>query len=151
MWDIFLKILAAIFIAAISSWITVQLSLKRFRSERWWEKKVEAYSNLIEVLHNSKAFIHHLNESMKGDRLSEERFNELQKRYKVAKDEIFKSGDIGAFLLSPEAINRLRQYQKEDNEALKKGFLEGLPFSCAATDACLNDIIEIARRDLKAE
>ncbi len=31
----------AILIAAVSSWITVQLSLKRFRDEKWWEKKVQ--------------------------------------------------------------------------------------------------------------
>ena len=43
-------------IAAISSWITVQLSLRRFRTERWWERKAEAYERIIGALHDSKVF-----------------------------------------------------------------------------------------------
>ena len=54
--EIFLKVLSGIAIAAISSWITVQLSKHKFRSERWWEKKVGAYERVIEAFHNSKKF-----------------------------------------------------------------------------------------------
>jgi len=49
MAEVALSIFTAIVIAAISSWITVQLSLRKFRAERWWERKAEAYSKIIEA------------------------------------------------------------------------------------------------------
>ena len=54
--DFLIGIPAAILIAAVSSWITVQLALRRFRRERWWERKTDAYTKVIEALHNSKEF-----------------------------------------------------------------------------------------------
>lgn len=49
----FLKVLPGIAIAAGSSWITVQLSRHKFRSEKCWEKKVTAYERVIQAFHNS--------------------------------------------------------------------------------------------------
>lgn len=43
----FVLSVAASIITAIA---TVRLSLSRFRSERWWERKADAYSRLIEEL-----------------------------------------------------------------------------------------------------
>lgn len=37
-----------ILIAAASSWITVQLSMRRFRAEWLWKMKADAYSAIIE-------------------------------------------------------------------------------------------------------
>lgn len=54
--ELFLKFLVGIAIASLSSWITVNLSLKRFRTEKWWEKKSEVYASLLGTLHDSKAF-----------------------------------------------------------------------------------------------
>ncbi len=38
-------IFTGIIIAVVSSWITVQLSLKKFQKEKLWERKLEAYKN----------------------------------------------------------------------------------------------------------
>jgi hypothetical protein len=54
--DVVLALSTGILIAAVSAWITVQLSLRRFRTERWWERKVEAYERIIGALHDAKAF-----------------------------------------------------------------------------------------------
>ena len=65
--EIVASALTTIMIAAVSSWITVQLSLRRFRTEKWWERRVAAYERLIEVLHHSKAFFErHLKASSRG-------------------------------------------------------------------------------------
>ncbi len=48
-----LNILTGIVIAVISSLIATHLALKRFRTEKWWERKVDAYLKIIEALHNS--------------------------------------------------------------------------------------------------
>ena len=54
--EFFLKFLVGIAIAILSSFITVRLSLARFRSEKWWEKKVTSYEKVIEAFYFSKKF-----------------------------------------------------------------------------------------------
>ena len=67
-------IIGGIIVGAVSAWITVQLSLRKFRTEKWWELKVEAYSKIIGALHNSKAFAdEHLNAHNRGYKISEEK------------------------------------------------------------------------------
>ena len=46
MWDLFTSILVAVVVAVI----TVRLSMKSFVSQRWWERKAEAYSKIMEQL-----------------------------------------------------------------------------------------------------
>ena len=56
MTEIVLTLLTGIGIAAASSFITVRLSIKQFRTQRWWEKKVETYQKIIEAFHKSKKY-----------------------------------------------------------------------------------------------
>lgn len=146
------SILVGVIIAAASAWITVRLSLKRFRSERWWDRKVEAYERVIEALHHSKAFSDaHLNASHEGRELSEERDKDLRKRSAQAHIEIEKATDMGAFLLSDEAHERLKKYRKDTTEASDtphwEVYLQG---DLVATESCLADLIKIAKKDLRA-
>ena len=50
------NIAAGLFVAVVTSVVTVRLSIKRFRSERWWERKVEAYTDLLSSLSDSKRY-----------------------------------------------------------------------------------------------
>ena len=153
MFDTALAIFTGIVIAAVSSWITVQLSLKRFRSERWWERKVLAYEKIIGALHDSKAFADkHLEAEYNGRKISEEQDKELRARSKVAHEEIEKDIDIGSFLLSDEALSRLKQYQKDMEKASDtQMWVEYLEGDLAATSNCLKDLIQIAKKDLRAK
>jgi hypothetical protein len=152
-FDTALAILTGIVIAAVSSWITVQLSLRRFRSERWWERKVQAYEKIIGALHDSKAFSDkHLEAEYSGREIGEEKDKELRARSKVAHEEIEKAIDIGSFLLSDEALSRLKQYQKDMEKASDtQMWLEYLEGDLAATSNCLKDLIQIAKKDLRAK
>ena len=53
--DFFLPLFIALSIALVSAHITVRLALKRFRSEKRWLRKMEAYERIIEALHHLKA------------------------------------------------------------------------------------------------
>ena len=53
---VFITILTGIFIAGITSLITVHLSINKFRTEKWWERKADAYTQLLDALHNAKKF-----------------------------------------------------------------------------------------------
>jgi hypothetical protein len=76
--ELVLKALSAVAIAAFSSWITVYLSRNKFRSERWWEKKVAAYERVIDAFHKSKKFdSEHLRAEQLDITLDEARKTEL--------------------------------------------------------------------------
>lgn len=134
-----ISILIGTVIAAVSLWITVQLSLRRFRSEKWRERKTEAYERIIEALHHSKAFADaHLEAGYEGRDVSDQRDKLLRERSRQAHLEIEKAADIGAFILSDEAQERLKRYHAEAKDATNAPhwdtFLEGC---LSATDPCL--------------
>jgi len=148
-----LAVLTGILIAAVSSWITVQLSMRRFRAEWLWKRKADAYGAVIEALHNSKAFyIAHMSSVEQGKELSKERDNELGLRARQGHDAIQKAIDMGSFLLSQKALDRLGQYMKEsDAVSQNQDRYSYLDEHLAATIRCLEDIVPIAKEDLKAK
>lgn len=149
--DILTNILTGIIIAGTTAFITVQLSVKRFRQERWWEKQVRAYEKIIEALHYSKAFSDvHLNARYEGKEVSQDKDNELRMKSAEAHREIERTADVGGFLLSTEARDRIRRYRQEASAAKNTNdWIVYLEDDLAATSSCLEDLVKIARKDLK--
>ncbi len=149
--EIFLKVLSGIAIAATSSWITVELSKHKFRSERWWEKKVEAYERVIEAFHNAKKFdIEHMAAEERGSEVDEARDAELRSLAKAARDEILKASDIGSFVLSEAALKILANYEAEsENMPRQDTWYEHLELSWSVANRYMKEFIEEAKRDLK--
>jgi hypothetical protein len=146
-----------ILIVGIIGFAGVMLTLwyngKMAREQRWWEHKIEAYEKVIEALHNSKMFSEeHLEANYKGRDVPEDKDKELRRGAKLAHDEIIKVFDTGIFVLSENAMTRLRQYQKEADQASDTTiWTEYLEADLDATDRCLKDVIEIAKSDLKVK
>ncbi|RPA23346.1 hypothetical protein [Shewanella frigidimarina] len=149
--DILLKILAGLAIAGLSSLFTVYLSLAKFRTEKWWEKRAEAYSNLLGVLHDAKAFSEENLEAQYRDReLTKEEDEAVRLKSKKAESEIYRAMDVGAFYLSDNAIACLKIYKKESSEASKENSWVGyLTLDLDAANKCLNSMINIAKTDLQ--
>jgi len=149
--EIFFKVLSGIAIAAVSSWITVQLSKHKFRAERWWEKKVEAYERVIEAFHNSKKFdTEHMTAEERGREVDEARDAELRSLAKAARDEILKASDVGSFVLSEKALKILAKYEAEsDNMPRQDAWYEHLDHSWSIVNRYMKEFIEEAHRDLK--
>jgi len=77
---------------------------------------------------------------------------ELRRAIENARDEILKAMNIGAFLLSAEALSRLKQYQEDTKAALHEpSYFQYLEGELLAAENCIKDIIEIAKRDLKTK
>ena len=49
-------LIPGIIIACLASILTVRLAIRRFHEEKWWEKKQEMYSRLLEILHHLKKY-----------------------------------------------------------------------------------------------
>jgi hypothetical protein len=148
-----LDLAIALVIAVVSAWITVQLSLRRFRYERWWDRKAEAYERIIGALHHVKIFDSRNAEAEhQGKEMPEKAGDALRADAAAAHDEILKAIDIGALYLSDEAQSRLRQYRAEEHNAKdSQDWSKYLEADWKAADACLKDLIQIAKRDLRTK
>ena len=151
--ELITTIIGAIVISFVSSWITVQLSLRRFQAEKWWEIRVNTYKQLIGAFHDCKVFSEtYWNAEQDGWHweISNKDREILSRRFEEAMREIKRATDLAGFLLSDEALTRLKKFQKERREAIDEGEFTRMLFrQMKVSDSCLQDLIEIARRDLK--
>ncbi len=150
MGDFLASIGSGLFIAVASSFLTVHLSLRRFRTERWWDRKAETYSKVVEALYQSRRWTdRHLSEVYGEHEMTEEHKKELLAAAQAASLEIERVSTVGAFLLSEKAMSRLAQYKKDEKHASNTmSWGEHLERDWEAVSTCLTDIIEIAKEDL---
>jgi hypothetical protein len=133
----------------------VQLSLRRFYAEKWWERKADAYMAILESLyHMLDYFNEEVSEYFTEKNLPKETVEAHRARYQQAVDEIDKASAIGSFVIADEAINKLEEFHKARLEAdrnINITILSSLDFAevqIGLIRKCLRSILEIAQRDL---
>lgn len=153
MKDILINAAAAVLIAVISAFVTVKLSLRRFYSEKWWERKAKSYESIMEALHHMKKYCdEQVIAAIEDTKISETREQELEKRRKDAADEVSKAIDIGSFIISDEAVQLLSGLDKELHKAREEEtFWEFLDVQSTALGKTLPKLREIARKDLEVK
>ena len=145
-----IQAMVALVIAVFTAWLTVRLSLRRFRQERMWDRKAAAYERAIEALHNAKRFSsEHLDAYYKGKELEDEKADNLRKLSREARDEIRRAAEIGSFILSDQALGIIKTYENEiaDTKELTM-WQDYLDHDYGVTDKCLKQFIVEAKRDL---
>jgi hypothetical protein len=139
-----------IIIAVATSTITVWLALKRFRAERWWERKALAYSAIVESLHHMKRWCEEHIEALELHRdIPKDKEEALLVKFRKASEEIAKAQDVGAFIISNEAVKQLDALQKGLSSAENAEHLyDYLDMQLSPIIDCLNAIRKIAKNDL---
>ncbi len=146
--------------AVVSARVTLHYALKRFYFEKWWERKAEVYSSIFEALHHLKNYADHELASEKVVEPSlrpkvEKVLEELKEKMTDGTAEIRKRADIGAFVISEEAVSALRTLQKEldesaiDESGNARDWHEHLGLWLSAVKKCLESMRPIAEKDLK--
>lgn len=95
--------------AYITTIITVQLSLRRYRSEKWWERKAEVYSSLLDFLYDMQQ---NAASKLRMQEPTEEERLEFESRSKKASAEIRKIRTIGAYIISDKVWKILDEMEK---------------------------------------
>jgi hypothetical protein len=131
--------------------VTVRLALGRFREEKLWERRLDAYTSIIRDLHHIKRDASlNFDAEMGGRKLSDATQSELTSAVKSAQADLALHSDIGELLLSKEALAAIKLTVMELATASSKstsyqGFLD----DCyGIADAGLNAFRMIAKRDL---
>lgn len=138
-------------VALITATATVRLTLKRFYSEKWWERKSAAYTAIIEAMHHVREHADtNLAFSRRGINLPPEGDKLLTEKLQEAMAELLKQRDLGSFVVSEDAIALLNQLFSELDASTNTTHWEvHLELKLAALDKCLPEMRRIARNDLE--
>lgn len=149
-----ISFLSSVGVAVLASYVTVQLSLKNFYSQKWWESKAAAYSRIIESLYDLKRYLEH-RISIYGTEHEDEddQTGELEAKSSKGWDEIARVTGIGAYIVSDEAINQLKKLHEDRGAAFRNTntIYEYWVISLAALDTCIGHLRECAKKDLKVK
>ncbi len=116
MIPILTSLVPALFIAIVTSILTVRLSLRRFHAERWWEFKAEAYSRIVEALHQLMEYHAAMSESsMTGNDIGDNQQTELSANYQKAYSDLRKATRIGAYIISDKVAAALDALHKRSH------------------------------------
>jgi hypothetical protein len=143
-------------LAVFTSRLTVRLALRRFYSEKWWERKSAAYAAIIESMHHLREHADtNLVFETKDRKLPPEGEERLDRNLRQAMADLRKHRDIGSFVISEEAMSVLSSLFAELEKSAEigelKGFIEYLDYRVGAVDQALAKMRDVAKRDLSIE
>ena len=153
MTDILIKFLPGIITAIIASYFTARWSLKKIYSEKWWERREHAYSDIIASLYDIMQYCEYQRDHYElGHKLSEERKKEFEKKYNEAYWKLKKVTDIGGFVISKDAVNILKELRSRP----KLNWNENPPWEIYDQDyeyhkQALEKLVATANKDLKVK
>jgi hypothetical protein len=144
-------IIASLIIAIFTAIITVRLSLRRFRAERWWERKADTYSRIVEALHNALEYCEaKSDESLTHIEITPERKAQLNQDYAKATFELRKATGVGAYIISPAVSDALvRLFSQPSLDWEKTAIFEFYDHEREGYKTALNEIRELAKKDLE--
>lgn len=146
-------ILIAAILAFIASLIAIYNSrFRRFAQERWWERKAEAYTRIIEALSDLVDYYRQMCDEEINPRrtINAKTRQEMLERSKRGHREVTKAADIGAFLISPEAETALRRFREGPEEKPDpQDWYSIFENEYSRADRCLKELVECAKEDLR--
>ena len=152
----FLQTLATVLTVALvttlaSAWLALPLALRRFRPEKWWEKRIDSYERVLTALAKTReSLIRHYEATVEGSNISDVEREELQRRCGHADNETATAEALSGFLLSADARSRLRKFDEERKSAVPhNNWVAFLEDSLDATDSCVSDLKHIAETELE--
>jgi len=147
-------------IAVVSASVTVYFAIRKFRTEKWWERKVDIYISIIEALHHVKRGTQDsLNACQEPRKVNEEHQKQLTEKYYASWDEIHKAVDTGSFFLCRQARTVLDalivELRKADDDAglhrTDFNVYDAYSTRLEAINRCLEALPPIAKKDLSVK
>jgi hypothetical protein len=136
--------------AGFGGWIAAQFALSRFRNERTWERRADAYSEIFGALHRAgEWFSQHQDALERGEKIPEERSQRMNKQYAEARVKMRRRIAAETWVLRADLEQRIDLLEDTLNSRLFTSFDEMLDKGSAAVEAAINDLRQIARKDLK--
>lgn len=151
--DFLVNTAPGIMTALLGSYLAARWSMKKFYSEKWWDRKEQAYAEIIDALYDVIQYCEIKKEDYgQGTGYSSEKESEFSSNYTAAFWKIKRATDVGAFVISAEAQSVLKNLR----ERPKLNWEENPPWDLYEEDYeahlnALNKIVELAKKDLGAK
>lgn len=157
MQNLVMQLGIGVVVAVVSAIVTATLALRRFKGEKWWERKAAAYADTIEALHQLKRSLQEeldcLNEGAQPtiDGL----LPYLKERFATQLDSVHRAADTAPFLLSKAATSELNNFlvefaraEADNSDPISPEWDAKAKDALLATDRCLQQMISHGRGDL---
>ena len=148
-------------ISAISAVVVACVAwaaLRRFKSQKWWERRVDSYLKVLDALADASTYYDcELSADVRGAQIPDDQHEELVKRARRADQEVAKAIDLAELFISEHAHQRLIQYKRDiaraertvnDDRSMRTWF-QCLDEGLDAITRCQADMIKIAKKDLE--
>ena len=108
------QVASQIVIAVVAAYTTVRLSTRAFSSQKWWERKADAYSSIIEALSNELADSWRLldAEERHPDESKVSSPEQIARRQEALR-RIYQAAAMGAYIISDAAAGHLEVLRRE--------------------------------------
>jgi len=149
--SVILEVIKSLLIVVAASWVTVRFSLRRFYTEKWWERKAQAYSKVIGSLARMRMYFDRWMEELIEHRvMSGEEKEKFEKEYRLAREVIKNAVAVGSFILSEEAAHILEAFLKQlEEEHIRHDWLKDIERHYGQATECIIRLREIAKKDLR--
>jgi len=137
-----------ILVAIITAFFTVQISLRKFSTQKWWERREQTYSEIVGILSSLLVSIGNWEEDvLKIRKLDEEERKKLFSKLQHEKEKIELLAREGAFRISKKSNEALHTLVKSLNQ-YGEHEMEGIEIQWKAISECLGIITQEAEKDL---
>lgn len=146
-----LNLVISLIVSIFTAYLTVQFSIKKFRTERWWEEKVKVYNQILESLAHIRRFNYEIyNAEENGKSIPKSLGNELAKKAATGLNEIKRIEATGALIIDRKVTDRLTQFVKqyEFPFIVDKSFMDHIGDLISEIESCIEAIITYAKADL---
>ena len=101
-------------------WLSVKFALRKFITEKWWERKAEAYEKVISAVYYSFRYydeeLHALSGGAKTDKVT---MDEILDRSKKGDQDIVEAMTMGTLKLSQATLDRLQKFRSDQAKATR--------------------------------
>ncbi len=152
-WQPIINIAIGGLISLLTAWLTVKFALRRFQSEKWFERRVDAYTKVIEALHIMKQCTERQIRAVERNiEISSESETELISEFRRGLADLRRLADMGALIFSPQAIQVLDVLVDELNVPTSEisSWWHRLDSERTALSKALIELRTVAKKDLSA-
>jgi len=149
-----MSILLSLAGSVLTAFIAVRLSINRFRSTRWWERKTEMYAHTIGQLARLQFILRtYADAAERDDELSEDYEKQLGEIHRETAATIAQAAASGPFLISEEsvaALDRVSAAMARPPKGIDRlGYVDYLDGQLIAIRECIKSLRDSAKVDLR--
>jgi hypothetical protein len=147
------SLIPSVLVAVITAVLTVRLSLRSFYSQKWWERKADSYSAIMQALYDVRNNLEVQRDAVeRGAEIAPAYRKKLADKSTEGYEGIYRQAAMGAFTISPEAAEALRLLRLQLTASNKEMSLyDWLDIRASYVATTMSTVLNAAKKDLKVD